>query len=182
MVFVHQVSRLAPGMANIEAKNTIIKTEIDLAYSKLQELAKGSAYGADDFYVSQKPVITMLNELKNAQYFDWVFTGLKDTGVLERIFIGITTISIIDNSDLLTVAVPIQTGISIPKKLMVGINCKYPLNKHQFKTVLSNLREHISELEFFTILENNENETEARNYHSTLQIEYEDFNPVLQLY
>jgi hypothetical protein len=80
------------------------------------------------------------------------------------------------------VAVPIQTEVSVRKKLLVGINRKYPLNKHQFKTVLSTLREHIRELEFFSILENNENETEARNYLSALQIEYEAFSPVLQIY
>jgi trimethylamine:corrinoid methyltransferase-like protein len=117
VIFVHQITGLAPVMADIETKNRIIKTEIDESYSNLQKLAKGSVHCADAFHFSQKPVLKILKEFKSEQYFDWVFTGLKDTGVLERIFICSTTISIIDNSDLLTVAGPIQTEISVPKKI-----------------------------------------------------------------
>lgn len=97
MILVHQVMGLTPAMANMEAKNRIIKTEMDEAYSNLHKLAGKFVYDIDAFHVSQNPVLTILKEIKSENYFDWVFTGIKETGVLKRIFLGSTTISIIDN-------------------------------------------------------------------------------------
>jgi nucleotide-binding universal stress UspA family protein len=182
VLFVHQISGLAPAMADREARNKILKNEIVVASNNLQKLARGAYFGADSFYVSRKPVLTTLQELKSEGYFDWVFTGLTGAGVLKRIFMGSTTISIVDHSDSLIVAVPVQTEVPVPKKILVGINPRYELNKQQLENVLSMLRDQITELEFFTILEENESETEAENILTSLQTEYKSFSPGMQLY
>lgn len=182
VVFVHHISGMAPGMANQSARDEIIKSELDEAHSKLRKLAKGRIYSDDAFQVSQKPVLTMLKELSSDHYFDWVFAGLKGTGVLKRLFIGSTTLSIIEESDLLTVALPMRKLLSVPKKLMVGVNPEYPLNKDQFGRVLSALKSQIKQLEFFTILKKAEDESKAEEYLSGLRVEYEVHEPTLQLY
>lgn len=182
VVFVHHISGMAPGMADQAARDEIIKTEADDAHSNLRKLAKGRVYNDDAFQISQKPVQTMLKELANDHYFDWVFAGLKGTGVLKRMFIGSTALSIVDESDLLTVALPMQKQLSVPKKLMVGVNPDYPLNKYQFGALLSGLKSQIKKLEFFTILKDDEDETKADDYLSGLQAEYEAHKPTIQLY
>ena len=62
------------------------------------------------------------------------------TGKLKRLFMSSTTISIIDESDLLTVAVPAGIPVPVPTKLLVGIHPKYPLNKPQLKRLISALK------------------------------------------
>lgn len=182
VVFVHQILAIAPGMTNQAIRDEIVKSESHEAHLNLRKLAKGRVYSDDSFQVSQKHVLTILKELKSSHYFDWVIVGLKGTGVLKRLFIGSTALSIVDESDLLSVAVPIRNQIAVPKKLMVGVNPKYPLNKHQFGTVLSALSPQIKQLEFFTVLKENEDESRAKEHLSALQKEYEAHEPGIQLY
>ncbi len=183
VVFVHKISGIAPAIIDHEIKDQIIKIETKEAHINLKKLAKGRLYSNDSFYVSKKPILTILKELKNDHYHDWVFAGLKGTGALKRLFIGSTTISIIDESDLLTVAVPAQSEILLPKKLLVGVSPKkYPLNKHQLNLVLSSLKGLINELEFFTILKDDDDEVKANDQLLELQAEYQSHNPVIQLY
>lgn len=182
VVFVHRISGMAPGMADQTSRDEIIKAESDEAYSNLRKLAGGRVYSDDTFQISQKPVLSILKELASDLYFDWVFAGLKGTGALKRLFIGSTTLSIVDESDLLTVALPMRKQLSIPKKLMVGVNPKYPLNKDQFSRVLSALKSQIIQLEFFTILKDHEDEIKAKDYLSGLQADYEVHEPTIRLH
>lgn len=182
VVFVHQISGIAPAMADQESRDEIIKTEKEEAYSKLEKLAKGRVYSDDSFHVSPKPILSILKELSSEFYFDWVMAGLKGTGALKRLFIGSTTISIIDESDLLTMAISARSPIAVPGKLMVGIHPKYPLNKQQFNIVLSSLKDRIKHLEFFTVLKEDEDDAKAKQHLSKIQSEYESYHPGIQLF
>ncbi len=183
VVFVHKISGKAPAITGYEIKDQVIEIESKQALQKLRKLSKGKLYSDDSFYVSHKSVLTILKELKRDRYNDWVFAGLKGTSTFKRLLIGSTTISIIDESDLLTVAVPAQTEIPLPKKLLVGITPKkYPINHQQFKLVLSSLNGLIHELEFFTILKEDDDEQHAKEQLLDLQAEYQDHNPIIRLY
>lgn len=182
VVFAHRISGLTPAMTDQGIRDEIIKAQSEEAHSKLRMLARDRIYSENAFHVSQKPILPLLRDIASEHFFDWVFAGLKGTGALKRLFIGSTTLSIIENSDLLTVAVPARKIPPVPKRLLVGVNKKYPLNKNQFSTVLSALKDQIHELEFFTILKEDEDETEAEDHLAYLKKEYEIHKPVVQLY
>lgn len=182
VVFVHQISAMAPGMADQATRDEIVKSESNKAHSNLRKLAKGRVYSNDAFQVSQKPVLSILKELASDHYFDWVFAGLKGTGALKRLLIGSTTLSIINESDLLTVAFPMRKQLSVPQRLMVGVNPKYPLNKDQFSQMLSALKPQIQQLEFFTILKDDEDDTKVEDYLSGLREEYKVHEPVSRIF
>lgn len=182
VVFVHQVLGLVPAMADEESRREIIQVEINEAYSKLRELAKGRIYSNDSFHVSEKPILVLLRGLSSPKYFDWVFTGLKESGVLKRLFIGSTTLSIIDDSDMLTVTVPTNSKMNPPKKLLVGVHPNYPLNGEHLHTVLKAFENNLEKIEFFTILKETETEQKAREHLLHLQAEYNNYDPAIQIY
>lgn len=182
VVFVHRISGVVPAMADQAGREAMVTAESEAALSKLRRLAEGRVYSDDTFHVSQKPVLTILKEMASDHYFDWVFAGLKGTGALKRLFIGSTTVSIVDESDLLTVAVPGRNQVSVPKKLMVGVNPQYPINREQFGRVLSALGPHINQVEFFTVVKDDEDEIKAEEYLSGLQAEYAAHQPMVGLY
>jgi hypothetical protein len=162
---------MAPAMTDNESRDEIIRIEKAEAAIKLKELVNGRI--PDDFIIiSQDSILATLKGLKFDAYNDWVFAGLKEGGLLKRLFIGSTTLSIINESDLLTVAVPIISPIDVPQKLIVGVTYKYPLNKAQFDLLLSSFSGQIREVEFFTILEKGEDETKELNHLAQLQSEY----------
>ncbi len=181
IVFVHSIPEIASSMDDQQAREEKTRTETEEAYTNLQKLAKGRV-DDDSFLVSSKPILSTLEELSDESYFDWVLAGLKGTGTLKRIFIGSTTISIIDESDLLTMAVPSLTPMAMPEKLLVGIHPKFPLNKKQLNVVITSLTSRIKNLEFFTVLKENEDEAQARGLLQSLQKEYEAYHPEIQLF
>ncbi|MBZ9729036.1 universal stress protein [Salegentibacter sp. JZCK2] len=181
VMFIHQVPGIVPGMTDFESRHKIIEAEKNDAREKLYEITPDRFKNDQHFLISEKNIITILNELKTENYDDWVLAGLKGTGFLKRLFIGSTTLSIVDKSDSLTIAVPVKEKITLPTKLAIGVNKKFPLNKTQFETVLSGLKEQISEIKFFTILEENDDKTEAEIYLEQIKEEYKSFNTTSEL-
>lgn len=178
VLFVHQISGAVPAMTEPETKEEIIRTEKLEALRAIRELTAGRIQDFESIIVNQQPVLTTLRELKSGIYTDWIFAGLKSTGMFKRIFIGSTTLSIIDDSDLLTVAVPVKAPVPIPKKLIVGVTPKFPLNIPQFDIILDSLKEQINELEFFSILSEDEDEEITQNHIESLRMKYARYHAV----
>lgn len=182
VIFMHQIRGMAPAMADRDVRKEVIKAEINEAHSRLRKLAKGRIYSEESFLVSDMPILSMIKEIKSEAYFDWVIAGLKGTGAMKRLFMGSTTLSIIDDSDLLAVAVPARKPIAMSNRLMVGVSPKYPLNKSQFTVMLSAMKEQITQLEFFTVLKEEDDETKARDHLQKIQAEYKAFKPKVKLF
>jgi hypothetical protein len=172
MLFVHQVPGFVPSMADPKSKNEIISIEIADAQNQLRTLTKDRNISDDAFHISPKPILITLQELKTDYFHDWVLSGLKSSGVLKRIFIGSTTLSIVNESDALTLAIPLNNTVVTPQKLVVAVNEKYPLNALQFEHLLSVMLPYLSGLEFITVLSEDDNETAAHKYLRGLQERY----------
>ncbi|CAM4255315.1 universal stress protein [Gillisia hiemivivida] len=182
VLFIHKYTSMVPGMTDQDTRDEIMRTNKEEAHAKLWKLVKNRVFSEDSIHVSPKPILTILNELKADRYFDWVLAGLKGTGALKRLFIGSTTVSIIDNSDHLTIAVPINMPISIPRKLLVGVNPLFPLNQHQFSNMLRTLAGKVQEVEFFSIVKDGENEDKAKDQLNRLRKEYDAYNSSISLF
>ena len=164
VVFVHQVLGIAPGMADIESREKIMESEKNEAMCNLNMLTENIFTEAPTFQVSGKNILAILDDLKNEDYFDWVFAGVKGAGILRQIFMGSTTLKIIDNTHLLTVAIPLKTEIITPKKLILATNYKYPFQIEQLKNVLDSLSGTLEEVEFITVVKDENQEP----YHAYL--------------
>ena len=176
VVFVHKVPGLSPAMADADIKKQIIELEKEEAQDQLKALTKKHFFRDGEFLVSEKPILTILEELKNEHYFDWAFVGLQGKGLLKKIFLGSTTLNVIEGSELLTVAIPIQKEIFIPQKLIVAVYYKFPINIAQFNFLLSNLSEQIKEIEFISVITENDDEDESIKYLLHLTLMYSEFH------
>lgn len=179
VVFVHKVPGLSPALADTDIKKQIIAIEKEEAQDQLKALTKKYYFNAAELFVSEKTILEILDELKSENYFDWAFVGLKGTGVLKKIFIGSTALKVIDDSELLTVAIPIQKEIFIPSRLIVSVYYKYPINIAQFNILLSNLSEQIKEIEFITVITEKDDEDESINYLIQLKLMYSEYNAAI---
>ena len=179
VVFVHKVPGLSPRLEDADIKKQIIDIDKEEALDQLEALAKKYFFRNGEFLVSEKDILTILEELKNEHYFDWVFVGLQGKGLLKKIFIGSTALEVIEGSEILTVAVPIQKEIFIPQKLIVGVYYKFPINIAQFNILLSNLSEQIKEIEFVTVITENDDEDESIKYLLDLTLMYSEYHAVM---
>lgn len=181
VIFVHQVAGIVPALADEASRIEILNYEIEEARVSLNHLSKGRIKD-EDFTVSHKPLLSTLQDLQNENYSDWVLTGLKRTKPLKRLLIGSTILKIIDESSLLTLAVPVYKDLSVPHKLHIGVTALYPLNKFQLENVLLSFKDHVTQVEFFTLLKEDEDEAASREYLLELQQEYETYKPGIELY
>lgn len=179
VVFVHKVAGLFPALADADIKKQIIDIEKEEALDQLKALTKKYFFRDGDFLVSEKAILTILEELKNEQFFDWVFVGLQGKGLLKQIFIGSTALKVIENAELLTVAVPIQKEIFIPQKLIVAVYHKFPINIAQFNILLANLSEQIKEIEFISVITEHDDEDASIKYLLHLRLMYSEYHAVM---
>ncbi len=151
VVLMHQVGSIFPAFSDTESRRQVIEKEKAEALHKLEALAQSCGLAQVQYAVGHEPLNAQLQELKANAYFDWVLLGLKGTGLLKQLFIGSTALEVIENSGLLSVALPKSTEVVVPHRLVVAVSENFPLNRGQLQQVVSSLKEEISAIEFITI-------------------------------
>ena len=163
ILLIHQIPGLVPALSDDNSRKEIIDIEKGEALKKLKNLAKETISPQKNikYLVTQKPLILLLPELGTKDSDDLVLAGLKGTGILKKIFLGSTISKIIDDLNLVTIAVPLRAENLKPEKLIIGISYRYPLNKSGLDHLLRTLEGSVKELEFISVItpDDNENDT-----------------------
>jgi hypothetical protein len=175
IVFIHQVYGMAPALTDFETKLEIIEAEKLNALNKLKSITSNTLFKNAKYIVSNKNLMSLINEQTHKNGINVVITGLKGTGVLKQLFIGSTTTQIVNELDTLTIAIPLQKEIFIPEKLIIAAHYKYPVNKLALEQVLSIFNAKISVLEFITVITNEDNINESKKYLSGLSEYFSSF-------
>lgn len=182
VLFVHHLPGIVPIVPDMGTRDEIIESERLDAVRKLKDLCDGLISGNVDFHVSDKDILDILKDLKDDTHTDWVFTGLKGTGFLKKIFIGSTTIKIIENTDFLTLTFPIRKEVFMPEKLVVATHHKYPMNKIQFDYVLENLSGVVREIDFFSLADDDDDEVLCKEHLKKLSEQYSKYTTDIHVF
>jgi nucleotide-binding universal stress UspA family protein len=177
LVFIHQIAGMVPALADQSARTQIHNSEIEEAIEKIKYLTKNSFYDRESFIASPKSITSIIDDLKSNQYTDWVIGGLKTNSLFKKLVFGSKLVRILEYSNLITVAIPIDKQMLIPEKLFIAVTTKYPLNEIQLSTMLSGLKSSLKEILFFTILEDEEDDIQIKNYFLELQKTYGEYKP-----
>jgi nucleotide-binding universal stress UspA family protein len=116
-----------------------------------------------------EPLERAINELPREGYNDLVFAGLKGTGLLKRIFIGSTTVKLIENVNELIVAVPKNMRMTVPDTLYVAVHYKYHLNLEALDRLLNVFYYKVSKIHLISVLKDDDEEDKARFFMEQLQ-------------
>ncbi len=181
ILFVHKLNTFIPALEDIKSRNEILKLDKYEALASLRKVAGRNNSIQKNYYVNDKDLLGILQDLKDLTVFDWVLVGLKKTSQLKKLLIGTTTISVIDESDLLTVAVPLNKEIPVPDSLVVAVNPKYPCNHFQLNIVLNNLK-HLRKVEFITVVTESDNELASKGFLDSLKTKYRAFEPECKIF
>jgi nucleotide-binding universal stress UspA family protein len=182
VVFIHQIPEAYPVLADTISKKAIIDAEKNDAIKNLKNIAQNHFHKKAFYLVSGADVMTMINELKNNKNNDFVFLGLKGTGLLKQLFIGSTTSKIIDNVHLPTFAIPLQKEeiTSLPEHLTIAISEKNDINHDQLLYLLSELKTAIKTIEFIHISVNKN--SLPSNVINELHEKYKAYTPTFNFF
>lgn len=174
ILLIHQVPGIVPVLSDDNSRKEIIEIEKSEALKKLKGLAKEriSSQKNIKYLVTQKPLVLLLPEIGSKDSDDIVLAGLKGTGILKKIFLGSTISKIIDDLNLVTIAIPLKTNDLKPEKLIIGINYRYPLNKSGLDHLLRTLEGSVQKLEFISVRTPNDKENDSIKYLEQLSEYY----------
>ena len=180
LVFVHEVPGLVPSMADTSSKDEIVKNEKEEALEKLRRFTATETYEIDvRFVVTGSHLLTTINELLSEGFNDTILVGIEGTGMLKQMLIGNTASMVIDEINRTVVAVPDKLCAVpnefcnlVPKRLVVSLNYKFPLNEEALNDFLNQYNNAIQEIEFISSVDNDEKEDKAKDYLNKLSDKY----------
>jgi nucleotide-binding universal stress UspA family protein len=174
LVFLHQLAKGAYVLADSDIKSKMSAIEKDEAFNKLKSITKDFDQQTCKHIITDDDLVVTINRLKQPQYQNWIFAGIKGAGLLKKIFIGSTITKVIDNSDITVIAFPVQQEFCLPQNLVIATTYKYPINTKELKTILEKLSDKVS-LEFLSLIKPDDDETKAEAYFNELKQEFSSY-------
>jgi nucleotide-binding universal stress UspA family protein len=181
LLLMHEVVGLVPGMADKNSKNEIITSETAETQAKLEKLAQARIQDPINikYHISGSNLLLSLEEVLKEGYNDYILIGIKGTGMLKRILMGSTATKIIEELNHITVAVPDKLCSApnklcnlLPKKIIVPISNKYPLNENAFTNFLNTFNPAIEAIEFVSVINSDDDEEKSKEYLISLTQQY----------
>ena len=181
LVFVHQIIGAVPGLADKDSKQEVAKSEKEEAVERLEKFI--SAQNLDGtkvrHVVTESHLLHTIGELVEEDYDDIIMVGIRGTGMLKQLLIGHTATTIINDIDHTVVAVPDklcavpnQFCNLLPRRLVVSLTERFPLNDDALSKFLSKFEKEIQSVEFISSIESDIDEEQTFQYLSSLATKY----------
>ncbi len=130
LLLVHQSIVLAPALTDNESRQQIAEHTNEEALQKLKELTKELIPPTIkvSYYVAESNLQLTLPKLLEEPYDNLIFTGIKGTGLIKKLFLGSVALQVIDNTKNCIVAMPKEIDTFSHEKIYVAVTEKHPLN------------------------------------------------------
>lgn len=179
MVLVHEVVLMIPSLVSPDVR---LKIEYDQKNVVLNQFEKLRQSYVDStvkvsFEITAEPLIKHLSERIQIEKEDLILIGIKGTGKLKQLFLGSTVTRVLEELNQITLALPIHLDLNIPQKLIVAVHYKTPINDEAMNTLLGKIKNGLFELEFISIITENEQFSNTDKYLKELKNRYADIFP-----
>jgi nucleotide-binding universal stress UspA family protein len=171
ILVVHYAEIDVPYITDPLVKERAVEVEKTELLKKLAEYVHQiipTAADAKSLIVTE-PLEQSINAIPREGYNDLVFVGLKGTGLLKRIFIGSTTVKLIESVNELIVAIPKNMKMTVPDTVYVAVHYKYHLNLEALDRLLDVFYYKVSKIHLISVLKEDDEEDKARFFMEQLQ-------------
>ncbi len=174
LLLFHKAVVAAPALTDSDTSTELTEITLGKARNELQYFAQDVLKGARfQSHVTDKNIILYLPKLLNDPYFDnLIFTGLKGTGMLKKLFIGSTTVHLIDQGICEVVALPRHIEQFTMDTLRVSVTPGFEFNHKAFKKILRLTDGVVRNIVFFTLLKSPDEQTASVAFLKTFADEY----------
>lgn len=181
LLLIHKVAGLVPGLAESDMKKKIIDDEKKEAIDKLKKLAseKIAPETKVDFVATDKSILEAISDALDEGLNDYIIVGIKGTGMLKRILMGSVATHVINELNNITITVPEKLCVGpgpicnlTPRKIVVTLTDKYPLNEAALGNFLETFEGTIKKLTFVSVVDEDEDAREETEFLSNLTGKY----------
>ena len=174
LLLVHQVVKPAPGIGESEMISAVKDLDRQTALNDLKSFAPNviGKHERLQFHASTTHIISIIETLEAKDIIDYLFVGMNDKSMVDRLFFGSTVSELSKQLDKIIFAFPtITSNISI-ESLYVGVNEKYNINEEAFEHLIEIMSAVTSHLHFFSVVKPDENKANAEKNLQPLQAKY----------
>ncbi|HMQ07829.1 MAG TPA: universal stress protein [Saprospiraceae bacterium] len=165
LIFIHKIQLLVPAMVGAAGRSLIAEEQKNEAIGQLKSLVEPLIkYTRASFHASELGILEIIEQYENHESETWIFTGLKGTGPLKKIFMGSTTTKIVDHTHLISLAIPTQYSSSLPERLVIALHYKIPVNKDKLKHLISIFSSLVNRITFLSIVNSDDDILKATEY------------------
>ncbi len=176
IVLVHQTPVLLPALTPSESRKKLTAIANADAVVKLKALAQSVLLpGASArYFASEKPLVAVLNDMLRKHYSHLVFLGIKETGLLKKLFIGSEAVKVIDGIDCGIVAMPQNAPCCSHQSIHIAVQKQYPLNLFELNKFLKFTGDEIKKMTFFSFITKGDDPDATMKYLQELAALYSD--------
>jgi nucleotide-binding universal stress UspA family protein len=151
IALVHQVMVFVPSFADVESGAEITRQAILEAVHQMEALCEPvfPDEARVSMHVSEIPLRQTLSRLLGEPFSHLIVTGLKGTSLLKKMFIGSTTVQILETTSDIVAAIPKDITSYTPEKIFVAVSEKHPFNAAVFNNLLEWMGPEAGPLTFF---------------------------------
>lgn len=174
LILVHQVIKAIPGLGDSEALSNLKEDGKQSALKDLKIFAE-EVLGQDPsihFLADTSHLISMIESLEVPEVIDYLFVGMNDKSVVDRLFLGSTASELSKQLNKIIFAFPaMNTDINMDT-LYVGIKEKYQLNEDAFHNLMAIMPGIVKQIHFFSALKPRESSEKTEEYLQLLRKQY----------
>jgi hypothetical protein len=176
IVMVHSTPVILPALTSYESRKTLTANANSDALKKLTELTEAVIPQESSIrhLASEKPLVNIVRQLLEGHYSHLVFLGIKETGLLKKMFLGSEAVKIIDGIDNVIVAIPQNAVCRLPESIHVAVQKKYALNTFEFDKFLKFTGAEVKKIIFFSFITSADDAGAAEKYLKELVELYSD--------
>lgn len=167
LMLVHKLEFVTSGRIDDTKREEITQVAISESFGELKEFAHSVLPEAAHQFkltIALNNLTEKLSELLKEPYDNLIFVGVKETGLLEKVFLGNIAIEVIDDTTGVVAAIPEDMHKFSPEKIFIGVKETFPLNVSALNTLLNYFGKAVPAINFFTIANPEEDTSTSENY------------------
>jgi len=179
LVLIHATRIYVPGIADEATRETLKSDSKQEVHEKLTRLT--DEYISSDlpvkFHIAETSITDALRQLTEYTDSALICVGLKGKGLLQKVFMGSTSVDIINSINKPVLTVPKHADNGSLEQFIVAVNHEQPLNTSEFDKVVKSFKTSLKWLKFITILNSDAQKEDAIQYLENLVNHYQDELP-----
>ncbi|QCX54313.1 hypothetical protein [Elizabethkingia sp. JS20170427COW] len=125
-----QTNIMVPAFAEAQDKLHIVNKVNEQALASLKQLSSKilSKNIKVDYHVSELSFPLYYNKIETTEYQDLIFIGIKEIGILRKLFFGNIAIQLVERIGNTLVALPQEISVFCQEKIFVAVSDKVTIN------------------------------------------------------
>lgn len=176
LLLLHHTYHSAPTFAERDTKAEINQHIQSEALEKLKGISNAIFHPSTvvSYSISELPLTSLIQRHLAEDFDNLILLGIKETGILKKIFLGSTAVKVIDNIENIAVGIPADIDHYSHEKLFVAVSEQHPFNILAFNKYLEFLNDGKTSITFFYISKGNKHFVSVEKQLSELANLYAD--------